>query len=150
MFATYLQVTIQILHMDHAAGPHPTKSLLLQELTHTLTDHITAQDLTENGAPTSQDHAPRGARSPHDNQTAPEPPQSVSHHATILRTVIYDSSLNCVSKTYVLMLKLVVYIVTTMDDSISSQTVDRRRLHGVCETAFLSFIIRLHNPLCTV
>ena len=30
--------------MGHAAGPHPTKSLLLQQLTHILTDHVTAQD----------------------------------------------------------------------------------------------------------
>jgi hypothetical protein len=90
VIATYLQVTIQISHMDHAAAPHPTKRLLLQELTHTLTDHITAQDPTKNGAPTSQDQEPRGARSPHDNCTTPQPPQSVPHHATILRTVIYS------------------------------------------------------------
>jgi hypothetical protein len=88
VIATYLHVTIQISHMDHAASPQPTKRLLLQQLTCTLTDHITAQDPTKNGAPTSQDHAPRGARSPH-NYTAPEPPLSVPHHATILRTVIY-------------------------------------------------------------
>jgi len=75
--------------MDHAAGPHPTKTLLLQELTHTLTDNVTDQDLAENGAPTSQNHVPRGARSPHDNYTAPQPTQSVPHQATIFWIVIY-------------------------------------------------------------
>jgi len=47
------------------------------------------------------------------------------------------------------MLKLVVYIVTTMDDSSSSQTVVRRCRHGVREAVFLSFITRLQNPHCT-